>query len=70
LRLGLAPHASACLAETERAKLYVHGAGQPPLVVNELKLGRAEVAIGLWMGPETVAHFASLTITPQRRSLL
>lgn len=46
-----------------QAKLYVHGATQPSLLVNDLKLGAAKGAIGLWVGPGTVAHFANLRLT-------
>lgn len=47
-----------------KAKLYVHGATQPALLVNDLKLGEAKGAIGLWVGPGTVAHFADLRVSP------
>ncbi len=47
-----------------QARLYVHGAAQPALIVNDLKLGAsARGAIALWVGPGTVAHFANLRIT-------
>lgn len=46
-----------------RAKLFVHHADQPCLVVNDLKLGDAQGAVGLWIGTGTEAHFASLTIS-------
>jgi hypothetical protein len=46
-----------------KAKLYVHGAEQPALVVNDLKLGLAKGAVGLWIGPGTVAHFSNLKVT-------
>lgn len=45
-----------------KAKLYVHGASQPTLIVNDLKLGESSGAIGLWVGPGTVAHFSNLRI--------
>jgi hypothetical protein len=47
----------------ERARLYVHGAGQPALLVNDLKLGAGKGAVGLWIGPGTIAHFANLRVT-------
>lgn len=47
-----------------RARLYVHGAAQPSLLVNDLKLGEAKGLIGLWIGPGTVAHFSNLRWTP------
>ena len=46
-----------------KAKLYVNGAAQPSLIVNDLKLGDTKGAIGLWIGPGTIAHFANLKIS-------
>ena len=48
----------------DRARLYVNGAAQPTLIVNDLKHGRSKGAIALWIGPGVVAHFANLTVTP------
>jgi hypothetical protein len=46
-----------------RARLYVDGAEQPTLIVNDLKLGaEARGAVALWIGPGTVAHFAGVTV--------
>ena len=45
------------------ARLYVHGAGQPCLIVKDLKLGDSEGGIALWIGPGTEAHFANLRVT-------
>ena len=45
------------------ARLYVHGAEQPCLVVRDLKLGDSEGGIALWIGPGTEAHFADLRVT-------
>jgi hypothetical protein len=47
----------------ERARLYVHGAQQPVLVVNDLKQGQSQGRIALWIGPGTVAHFANLRVS-------
>jgi len=47
----------------DKARLYVHGAQQPTLVVNDLKQGQGHGAIALWVGPGTVAHFANLRIS-------
>ena len=47
-----------------RAELYVHGATQPCLIVNDLKLGDAAGAIALWVGPGTEAYFTNLKVTP------
>lgn len=46
-----------------QARLFVHDASQPVLIVNDLKLGSSKGAIGLWIGPGTVAHFANLSVT-------
>ena len=48
----------------DKARLYVNGAAQPTLVVSDLKHGRSKGAIGLWVGPGVVAHFANLVVTP------
>ncbi|MCG6920987.1 MAG: hypothetical protein LJF15_07885 [Acidobacteria bacterium] len=45
------------------ARLFVHGATQPTLIVKDLKLSAAEGTIALWIGPGTVAHFANLRVT-------
>jgi len=45
-----------------KAQLFVHGAGQPTLIVNDLKLGAAEGAVALWIGPGTEAHFTGLRV--------
>lgn len=45
------------------ARLFVHEASQPVLVVNDLKLGESAGKIALQIGPGTVAHFANLRIT-------
>jgi hypothetical protein len=47
----------------EKARLYVHDAPQPVLVVNDLKQGSGKGQIALWVGPGTVAHFANLRIS-------
>ncbi len=52
------------VVEGNKAKLYVHDSAQPCLIVNDLKMGpNAEGAVGLWVGPGTMAHFADLYIT-------
>ncbi|MCL4467278.1 MAG: hypothetical protein M1401_07510 [Chloroflexi bacterium] len=48
----------------ERARLYVHGAEQPTLLVNDLKLAGRRGPVGLWTGPGTEAHFANPRVTP------
>jgi hypothetical protein len=47
----------------DKARLYVHDAAQPVLVVNDLKRGQSRGQIALWLGPGTVAHFANLRIS-------
>lgn len=49
----------------DKAQLYVKGAVEPVLIVNDLKQARAAGAIALWIGPGTIAHFANLKIAPQ-----
>lgn len=51
------------LSGTE-ARLFVHGAEQPSLIVKDLKLGDTEGAIAVWIGAGTEAHFADLRVTP------
>lgn len=48
----------------QSAKLFVNGAEQPALIVNDLKQPLAKGGIALWVGPGTIAHFADLKITP------
>jgi hypothetical protein len=48
-----------------RAWLYVNRSRQPVLIVNDLKLGAdAGGGIALWVGSETEAHFADVSVTP------
>jgi hypothetical protein len=46
-----------------KAKLYVNGADQPCLIVNDLKLGDSRGQIGLWAFIATDAYFANLRVT-------
>ena len=48
----------------QTAKLYLNGADQPALIVNDLKQPAAKGAIALWIGPGTIAHFAGLKTSP------
>ena len=49
----------------ETAKLYVNGAEQPTLIVNDLKSGAdANGKVALWIEGSTVAHFRNLRIEP------
>jgi hypothetical protein len=47
----------------DKARLYVHGAPQPTLLVNDLKQGPSQGGIALWVGPGTVAHFSNLRLS-------
>jgi hypothetical protein len=49
--------------EGARARLYVHGAAQPCLIVNDLKHEPRAGGVALWVGPGTEGYFANLTIT-------
>lgn len=44
--------------------LYVNGASQPTLLVNDLKLGDTTGALALWIGVGTDAYFADLRVAP------
>jgi hypothetical protein len=49
----------------EQARLYVHGAKQPTLIVNDLKSGKnSRGAVALWIDLGTVAHFRNVVVTP------
>ncbi len=49
--------------EGRKARLYVHGAEQPCLVVNDLKLDPHQGGIALWVGPGSEGYFSNLKIT-------
>jgi hypothetical protein len=49
--------------EGRKARLYVHGAEQPCLIVNDLKLEPAEGGVALWVGPGTEGYFSNLKVT-------
>jgi hypothetical protein len=46
-----------------RARLFVNGAAQPALIVNDLKRGVTSGQVGLWIGFETEAFFRDLQVT-------
>ena len=50
--------------EGTKARLYVHGASQPCLIVNDLKLGDSSGGVALWIGPGTEGYFTGLKIEP------
>jgi hypothetical protein len=45
-----------------KARLYVNGAAEPSLVVNDLKLGESRGQIALWTTTETDGYFSNLTV--------
>lgn len=45
------------------ASLYVGGAGQPCLLVHDLKLGDVAGPVGLWIGPGTEGYFRDVRIS-------
>ena len=49
--------------EGEKARLFVGGAEQPTLIVNDLKHGDSEGAVALWIGPGTEGYFANLNVS-------
>ncbi len=46
-----------------KARLFVHGATLPCLIVNDMKLGDSEGAVALFVGPGTEGYFTNLKIT-------
>ena len=46
-----------------RARLFVNGAPQPALIVNDLKRGVVSGQVGLWIGSGTEAYFRNLQIS-------
>jgi hypothetical protein len=49
--------------EGRKARLYVHGAEQPCLIVNDMKLEPWAGGVALWVGPGTEGYFSNLKIT-------
>jgi hypothetical protein len=49
-----------------KARLYVHGAEQPCLIVNDLKLEPKEGGVALWIEPGTEGYFSNLKITAKK----
>lgn len=48
----------------EQARLYVHDADQPTLVINDVKSGaRGKGGVALWIDVDTIAHFRNLVIS-------
>jgi len=53
------------VVEGRKARLYVHGAEQPCLIVDDMKLEPRAGGVALWVGPGTEGYFANLKITPR-----
>ena len=52
------------VVEGQKARLFVNGADQPALIVNDLKLGKDGGAVALWAVPTTDAWFSGLKVRP------
>lgn len=50
------------LVKDGAAQFYINGSVHPSLVVEDLKLAPRAGAVGLWVGPGTVAHFAEVCV--------
>ncbi len=48
----------------DKARLYVNGASQPGLIVQDLKFGKSTGSIALWVGPGTDGYFSNLKVVP------
>lgn len=55
--------------EGRKARLYVHGAEQPCLIVNDLKLEPRAGGVALWVGPGTEGYFSNLKITNRQSKI-
>ncbi len=47
----------------DKARVFVNGAEQPTMIVNDLKHGVSKGTLALWVGPKTLAHFSNLRVT-------
>lgn len=45
-----------------KAQLYVNGAEQPCLIVNDLKHGKSRGKVALWVGTDTDGYFSNLVV--------
>ena len=48
--------------QRDRAMLYVGGAEQPTLIINDLKAGTARGALALWIGLGTEGYFSDMVV--------
>jgi hypothetical protein len=46
-----------------KARLFVHGAAQPSLLVNDMRLPVRAGGVALWVGPGTEGYFANFKVT-------
>src|SRR5260370_4705296 len=53
-----------------KARLFVHGAAQPCLIFDDMKLVDSEDSVALFVGPGTDGYFANLKIKPGRALVL
>ena len=44
------------------ARLFVHGADQPALIVHDLKMGKTRGKIALWIGLDTEGYFSNMVV--------
>jgi hypothetical protein len=52
-------------ARGDQARLYVNGAAQPVLIIDDLKSGKTgRGSIALWIDVGTVAHFRNVVVSP------
>ena len=52
------------VVDGKTAKLYLHNAEQPSLIVNDLKHEDSEGKIALWLHSSTLARYRNLVVTP------
>jgi hypothetical protein len=52
--------------EPDRALLFVNGAAQPTLIVNDLKSKERGGRIALWIGTGTIGYFTQPRLTPRK----
>jgi len=45
-----------------KARLFVHGAAQPCLIVNDIRFGDSEGGVALFEGPGTEGYFANFKL--------
>jgi len=50
------------VVSSTKAQIYVNGADQPCLIVNDLKLGESHGQVALWTGSDTEAYFSNLAV--------